>query len=130
MESKKINFLAVDDEPVCLASLSMQFFKTNVDVIEASSGEQALEVIKGNHPIDVVLLDLMMPGIDGIQLLDEIAKLEHRKGMVVILQTGVTSKPQLKEGLQRGATDYIIKPFTKEELVTIINKHLKIRIEV
>lgn len=111
---KRINVLAVDDEHDFLKLLVRRLGKRNVDMAQASSGAQALQHL-ASHPVDVVLLDVKMPGMDGIETLKEIRK-RHPEVEVVML-TGHGSVASGLEGMSLGAYDYVLKPFTIDDLL-------------
>jgi DNA-binding NtrC family response regulator len=89
------------------------------DVTTSFSGEDAIEKVKG-YNFDVIVLDVLMPGVDGVETLAEIKK---RKPLTeVIMLTGHATVETAIEGMKLGAYDYLIKPCETEELVTKINK--------
>ncbi len=109
--------LVVDDEKVI-----RDFFKrTLVDyrILTAASGEEALEIVKNDNP-DLVLLDIKMPGIDGIRTLQEIKKI-NKDIAVIMLSAYATLKTNL-EAAKLGAYDSIAKPFDLSEMKTIISE--------
>lgn len=112
MES--FNVLLVDDEADFLDTLLKRLSKRKLHVIGANSGEAALEIIK-QHQIDVVVLDVKMAGMDGIQTLREIKKLNPM--IEVIMLTGHASLEVAIEGMQSGAFDYLMKPVDLDELL-------------
>lgn len=107
--------LVVDDEEDFLETLVNRLKKRKVDTTGVKSGEEALEVIK-KKPIDVVILDIKMPGgMDGIETLREIKKVQPLTE--VILLTGHASVETSIEGMKLGAFDYLLKPVKLEELL-------------
>jgi len=125
--SNSIKVLIVDDEQACLASLSMQFFGTKVKPILVDNAFEALEIIKNNNQIDVILLDLMMPGMDGFDFL-EIVKRDKLFNKPIIIQTGLVNKVQIDNALELGAIDYINKPFDKKQILELLNKYSPIKV--
>lgn len=110
---ENFNVLLVDDEPEFLETLVKRLTKRGLNISTAQNGEEALAVIRGKE-IDVVVLDVRMPGIDGIQTLREINKLNPL--MEVIMLTGHASIEVAIEGMELGAFDYLMKPADIDEL--------------
>lgn len=106
--------LLVDDELEFLETLVKRLKKRNLSVQGAKSGEEALKVLE-TEPVDVVVLDVKMPGMDGIDTLREIKKLYPL--VEVIMLTGHASMEVAIEGMQIGAFDYLMKPMDIDELL-------------
>jgi DNA-binding NtrC family response regulator len=111
--------LIVDDEEKFVSYLSKRLKMREYDVTVSLSGEDALEKVK-EHDFDVVILDVLMPGIDGIEALREIKKVKPLTE--VIMLTGHASVEAGVEGMRLGAYDYLMKPCEAEELISKINK--------
>jgi len=109
----------VDDEEKFVDYLSKRLINREYDVTTSLSGEDALEKVK-RHNFDVVILDVLMPGIDGIEALREIKKIKPLTE--VIMLTGHASVESGIEGMKLGAYDYLMKPCETEELVSKVNK--------
>jgi DNA-binding NtrC family response regulator len=108
--------LVVDDEVDFLETLVNRLGKRNIDTTGVRSGEEAVEVMK-KKLFDVVILDIKMPGgMDGIETLREIKKLQPLAE--VILLTGHASVETSIEGMKQGAFDYLLKPIKLEDLIT------------
>jgi two-component system chemotaxis response regulator CheY len=86
------------------------------DVVEASNGEEALDVLAGNMPVDLVLLDWNMPVMDGLTFLKRVRSDSAYNGVKIFMCTSESEKPKVVEALKAGANNYIIKPFTPETL--------------
>jgi DNA-binding NtrC family response regulator len=110
--------LLVDDEKTMVKYLSRRLIKRGFDVSVAYSGLSALEEIK-KIDFDLVLLDVLMPEMDGIETLKEIKKIKPETE--VIMLTGHASVEVGIEGMKSGAFNYIMKPFDPDELVKEIN---------
>ena len=107
--------LVVDDETDFMETVVNRLKKRNVDATGVRSGEEALEVMK-KKLFDVVILDIKMPGgMDGIETLREIKKLQPL--VEVILLTGHASVETSIEGMRQGAFDYLLKPIKLEEMI-------------
>ena len=114
----KCKILLVDDEKTMVKYLSKQLIKKGFDVSVAYSGKTALEQV-AETDFDIVLLDVLMPEMDGIETLKEIKKMKPITE--VIMLTGHASVEVGIEGMKSGAFNYIMKPFDPNELVTEIN---------
>lgn len=113
MEGFKI--LVVDDEADFLETIVVRLKKRNLDATGVASGEAAIELLK-NQLFDVILLDVKMPGgIDGIEALREIKKIQPLAE--VVLLTGHASMETSIEGMKQGAFDYLLKPMKLENLL-------------
>ncbi|SHJ07796.1 response regulator transcription factor [Aquimarina spongiae] len=118
---KKI--LIVDDEPNIVMSLEYAFKKKNFEVYIARDGSEALQIAKEKTP-DLVLLDIMMPNVDGYETLKEIKNdknLEHTK---VVFLSAKNKATDIEKGLKLGADKYLTKPFSVKKLVAEINELL------
>jgi len=114
--TSKETILVVDDEPGPRESLKM-ILKPDYEVHTASDGQEALSLIK-NKEINVVTLDLNMPGLSGIEVLKEIRKL--RPDTEVIIITGFGTLTNAREAMRFGAGDFISKPFDVSEITSIV----------
>ncbi len=114
----KIRVFVVDDEEQFVQQLSERLRLRDYDVTTAYNGEEALETIS-HYNFDVVILDVAMPGIDGIETLREMKKLKPLTE--VIMLTGHATVESAIEGMKLGAFDYLLKPTNTEELVMKVN---------
>ncbi len=122
MKAAANNILLVDDEPGMLRYIRTLLEVDNYKVETASTGEEALErVQKGLRP-DLVLLDLLMPGIDGLETLEQLRKLHP--GIKVVMLSCVSDTRKVVQAIRLGAHDYLTKPFQKSELDTVIDQCL------
>jgi len=119
----RASLLIVDDERGPMESLRM-IFKPTYRVFTASGGPQALEVLRA-HPIDVVTLDLKMPGMSGIEVMEKIK--QHDPDIEVIIVTGYSSLDTAIRGLRFRAFDYISKPFDVAEISDIVQRAVQQR---
>jgi len=117
--------MVVDDEPDFLETIVKLLSKRNLKVVGAESGEKALELLE-NEPFDVVVLDIRMPGMDGIETLREIKK--RKPSTEVIMLTGHGSIESGLQGLQLGAYDYVMKPAELDDLIERIRKAFERRL--
>jgi two-component system response regulator MprA len=116
-----MRILAVDDDPEILNMLSRGLKFEGYEVETAETGEKAIARFRESAP-DLVLLDVMMPGIDGIEVAREMRKLRDTPVLMLTAKDAVTDKVA---GLDAGADDYIVKPFVFDELLARIRAHLR-----
>src|SRR5271167_772657 len=122
MKAAANNILLVDDEPGMLRYIKTLLEVDDYKVETAGTGEEALEQVqKGLRP-DLVLLDLLMPGIDGLETLEQLRKLQPGVKVVILSCVGDTRK--VLQAMLLGAYDYLTKPFHKYELDTVIDQFL------
>src|SRR5579863_2760297 len=111
-EAPKI--LLVDDEPAMLRYIRTLLEVDDYSVATASTGEEALQIVdKGLEP-DLVLLDVLMPGIDGLETLEQLR--QKRPGVKVVMLSCVNDTKKVVQAMRLGAHDYLTKPFQKAEL--------------
>ena len=108
-----IQLLIVDDEERFLLTTRKLLSRKGFDVLTANSGQRALDMLKA-HAIQIVILDVKMPGMDGLTTLREIK--HHYPFMEVIMLTGHATVPSAVEGMQAGASDYLMKPINMDLL--------------
>lgn len=118
----EFSVLLVDDERDFLETLLKRLQKRRIKVTGANSGEEALKIIKTTQP-DVVVLDVRMPGMNGIQTLKEIKKIKPL--VEVIMLTGHANLEIAVEGMEAGAFDYLMKPTDIDELLYKFEDALK-----
>jgi len=106
--------LIVDDEPDFLETIVKRLRKRKIDATGISSGKTALELLEVQH-FDVVILDVRMPGMDGIETLREMKRM--RPLMEVIMLTGHASVETGMDGMRQGAFDYVMKPAEIDDLI-------------
>ena len=119
-----MNILIVDDEEVLQDVLTVLIRKEGHNTLSAWSGEEALEVLE-REEIDLVLLDLMLPGMQGMQVLKEIR--QRQPDQVVVVITAFSSIESAIEAMREGAFHYIPKPFKNEEVLLTLRKGLEQR---
>ena len=116
--------LVVDDEPSITSFLRMGLTRVGFDVTVAANGTEALACVDRDH-FDVVVLDLMLPGIDGMQVC---RRLRGDRNLLILMLTAADAVAQRVAGLEAGADDYLIKPFDFEELVARVRALLRRRL--
>lgn len=118
--------LIVDDEDVILELVSFNLQKEGFDVVTASDGQEALAKVAASRP-DLVVLDWMLPGIDGLEVCRHIRKNPETADIPVIMLTARGEEVDKILGLELGANDYVTKPFSPRELAARIKAHLRAR---
>jgi DNA-binding response OmpR family regulator len=116
----KLTVLVIDDDPVILELLRVNFEIEGLDVICAADGEEGFRVARAEQP-DIVISDIMMPKRDGLQLLADLKADPSTSGLPVILLSAKAQKVEVQHGLDMGADDYITKPFDPLELIDRVN---------
>ena len=116
----KLTVLVIDDDPVILELLRVNFEIEGFDVICAKDGEEGLLRAQNDQP-DVVISDIMMPRRDGLQLLSDLKEGPSTQDLPVILLSAKAQKSEVEQGLELGADDYITKPFDPLELIDRLN---------
>jgi len=116
MQRDDLVVLAVDDDKINIMLLKSVLKKTGIvkETITATNGEEAMEVLKSRNDVDLVLLDIIMPIMNGIEMLQVTRADENlRQVPIIVLTTDETKK---EEALEFGANDFLMKPIRKEEL--------------
>lgn len=117
----KSKIMIVDDEQDIRALVRFYLEKAGFECIEAANGEQAIEVVE-NQYIDLAIVDIMMPGMDGFELVEQMR--QYREFPVIMLTAKAQTKDKLR-GFNLGIDDYVTKPFDPEELLARIHVILK-----
>jgi len=122
----KSNILVVDDEPINLRII-IDFLKTHGHFVKAAiDGKKALEIVEKNKP-DLILLDIMMPGLNGFEVCSILKKNNETKHIPVIFISALHETIDKVKAFNLGAIDYITKPFEYEEVIARICTHLKLK---
>ena len=118
--------LVVDDVDVNVRLLEAKLTAEYYDVITASSGEEALERVKADNP-DIVLLDVMMPGMDGFEVCTAIREMPEHKLLPVIMVTALSGQDDRVRGLEAGADDFLTKPVNDVALMARLKSLLRVK---
>ena len=116
--------LAVDDEPKITKLLEAILTPQGYEVITAANGLEALEKVDADG-IDLVLLDVMMPGMDGFEVLKILRAKEEKKTLPVILLTALSETEDRVKGMEAGCSDFITKPFERSDVIARVKEALK-----
>ncbi len=117
--SVSLNILVVDDSMLIRQVVKKVVRQAGLDVgtfIEAANGQEALDILL-KTPVDLVLSDINMPGMDGIEMLMRLRQIERLETLPVIMVTTEGSEERINEAMELGASGYVLKPFTPERLV-------------
>lgn len=118
----KACILVVDDEPISLDTMVENLVEEGYEVVSATSGGEAWQRIESEAGrFDTILLDRMMPDMDGIEVLRRVKSQPGMLHLPVIMQTGMTADSDVAEGLRAGAFYYLTKPFSAETLLAIVS---------
>ena len=118
--------LIVDDTPENIGVLFECLADQNFKIFVAENGLDALEIAKEKHP-DLILLDILMPGINGFETCRQLKNIPQTEDIPVIFMTALSETSDKVKGFQLGAVDYVTKPFQQEEVLARIKTHLSIR---
>jgi len=116
--------LIVDDEPNIVMSLEYTFKKNNFEVFIARDGQEALDILQNQLP-DVIILDVMMPLVDGFETLEQIKKNEKLKHCKVMFLSAKNKESDIEKGMALGADAYLTKPFSIKKVVEQVNELLE-----
>ena len=120
--------LVVEDDSLQMDMLEMILTRNDMAILRASTGEIALELYQQHPEIDLILLDVMLPGrLDGIAVCRQVRAINSRFYVPIIMVTALGKTEQLVQGLDAGADDYITKPFSSRELMARLQAGLRIR---
>ena len=123
---KNHNILIVDDTPVNLGVIVSYLESLGFGIRTARSGETALKRVQYDPP-DLILLDILMPGLDGFETCRRLKAMEVARDIPVIFMTSLTSTEDKVKGFEAGAVDYVTKPLHQEEVLARLKTHLRMR---
>ena len=121
----KYNVLAVDDIPLNLLLVQKMLSRFNFKMRTASGGKQALDAIEQEKP-DLILLDLMMPGIDGFEVIRRLRENPATADIRIVILSALNSNEDVVKGFIVGANDFIMKPIILEKLLTCVITQLQV----
>lgn len=126
MSVKRKRILLVEDDEKNRKIVTRILHNHNVDIIEADNGASALKIINNEEPFDLILMDLMMPIMDGLETTINIRKLEQYKNTPLIVVSAKAMSSDRIKSIEAGASDYLAKPFNIHDFLQIINKWIEI----
>ncbi len=122
-----IKILIIEDDKFLRELISQKLMKEGYDVCEAIDGEEGIKQVQKENP-DLILLDLILPGIDGFEVLSQIKKDPVLAKIPVIILSNLGQKEDIEKGINLGADDYLIKAhFTPNEIIEKIKDVLKLK---
>lgn len=124
MIMNKYKVLIVDDIPENIQTLGEMIKDFDLDVKIAEGGQEAIDIIDSSTP-DIILLDLMMPRVNGWDVIDHVRKKYSKNEMVIIVVSLLNNKDNIDECYELGVNDYITKPVIKARLTSSIESHLR-----
>ncbi len=115
--------LILEDEKALMDALSTQLTKRGYNILKAGDGEEGLQVLADNQ-VDMVLLDIIMPKVDGVSFLQQVHQNEKLKETPIIVLSNLSSGEKVMEAKEQGVTDYLIKTdWTIEDIIRKIESH-------
>jgi len=126
MDERKQKILIVDDTPKNIQVVASVLQPHNYELAFATDGYKALNAIAKNN-FDLILLDVMMPGIDGYETCRQLKKMDNGSHVPVIFLTAKTDEESIVTGFDCGGVDYVTKPFNQKELLSRVDTHLKLK---
>ncbi len=121
----KKKILIVDDAPENIDFL-VGILKGNYKIVAARDGEKALKLARSTNPPDLILLDIMMPGMDGIEVCRLLKKSEECTNIPVLFITGKSGEADIQAGLQAGGDDFVLKPFNAALVQCRVATHIEL----
>ncbi|MCF8364161.1 MAG: response regulator [Bacteroidales bacterium] len=126
MDKKPVKLIIVDDNELNLERLRLLLNDQDYDLTTINDGRQALKLASKEY-FDLMLLDVIMPGMDGFEVCSKMKKNSKTAQIPVIFLTGQTDPNSIQKGFQAGAVDYVAKPFNKTELLARVKSHLELK---
>ena len=126
MNAEETLILIMDDHPANLEILIELFEQTRFDISFASDGRTCLDIARSDHP-DIILLDVMMPDMDGFEVCRQLKRHPDTCDIPVIFMTALSDTVEKVKGFELGALDYITKPFQAQEVLARVNIHLTLQ---
>ena len=116
------NILVCDDDKEIVKAIEIYLSKEGYNILKAYDGEEALEILKNNDDIQLIILDIMMPKMDGIEVAN---KIREDKSIPIIMLSAKSEDYDKISGLNNGADDYVTKPFNPLELIARVNSQIR-----
>ena len=121
-----VKVLVVDDDPIHVRAIVNYLVSENYEVYRASNGLEALDALNNNFRPNIILLDLVMPGMTGFEVCEKIRQTFHSHDLPIVMLTVKNQVNEVMAGLDAGANDYLSKPISKHELIARIKTHLRL----
>lgn len=114
--------LHVEDDPIMLSAITKILKKHNYEVISASNGKIAFEILEKHNDFDLIITDLMLPYYNGLEILQKVKTDSELRDIPVIVISSIGNEEMIKSALNGGADDFVKKPIMAGELIVRINK--------
>jgi DNA-binding response OmpR family regulator len=121
-EASRRNILVVDDEPYIGRIIQLKLESSPYDVDVYQDGRTALQRLRTDDPVDLILLDIMMPEMNGFEVLARLREIPHRTETPVIMLTGKGQPADREQAASLGASDFLTKPFSPKKLLARIEE--------
>ena len=115
--------LICDDDPVILRLLQVNLELEGFEVLLGHNGEEAVEIAQTEHP-DLIILDIMMPRMDGYQACEKLKSLDDTKDIPVVFLSAKAQQSDIEKGKSYGVADYLTKPFDPNDLIDVLDRLL------
>ena len=123
--AEKFKILIVEDSPVIVGMISFMLKREGYEPLVVEDGRQAMEFLQGEVVPDAVILDILLPYVDGFELLEEMRRLPAWKEVPVIMLTAKSQENDVIRGLDLGADDYLVKPLRPMELAARLRRYFR-----
>lgn len=123
MAAEEKRILIADDDPVILRLIQVNLELEGYEVITANNGQEAVDTAMAEHP-DLVILDIMMPRLDGYQACEQLKASDVTKQIPVIFLSAKAQQGDIEKGQSFGVAAYLTKPFDPSELLEVVEKHV------
>ena len=124
MDKIRKKILVIEDEPHISKLVKFILEKNGFEVVQAFVGQEGLEMSKKEKP-DLIILDVMMPNMDGFEAAKKLTSMKETKNIPIIMLSSAAQFKDKIRGIESGAMDYITKPFDNDELIAKVNEHVK-----
>jgi len=126
MDATKKTIMIVEDDTFVMDIYETKIAKDGMNVISANNGMEAIKKLEEGAKPDLILFDILMPYMNGLEFLKKVKEDENLKNIPIVLLTNLSQKEEIQEGIGLGAKDYLIKShFTPSEVMEKINKYLQ-----
>ncbi len=114
--------ILIEDEPDISLLASFTLDTLGYEVLSADNGENGLELVEKSLPVSLIILDIMMPGIDGYQVLERLKADPDYKDIPVLIFSAMAQESEVRRGYSLGAAGYVKKPFDAEQMITEVER--------
>lgn len=126
IDVNSLSVLVVDDVPLNILLIKKMLSQYTFEIRTANSGQAALDAI-AEKKVDLLLLDLMMPGIDGFEVIRRLRAAEDTKDLPIIILSALNSEQDISKGFQLGANDFLNKPIIMEKLINSVTMQINLQ---